>query len=469
MTARPLTTSPFGALEHAFALLVTGPRPLALDGTAVPGLPDRAVPLGELRSRLLHPSASFALRDEVVRRLVALAQAEGGNCVACQWGVGLAGVLLPGLRSAVRSLVEACPAKADDIEAEALASFLAAVAAAPPGGTHLAGRLCGQARTGAKRVLRAEVAERAGAGHDPVSAAPPRPWAHPDMVLGGLARAGVVDAADAELIGETRIGDVPLADAAGALGISYAACQMRRARAEAKVSALLSSAGYDPSDYYSPFGSFVGNRRVGAISSSVRGRPRQVRGTGPVTGQASPGTEEEVRAPAPARPALPGRPLGPTPRACPGRTEEGTTARQPHTTTTQLLRGLGHSFRGLGRALRRLGRALAGRRARSLARPAAAVLAAVVLVALAFPAVAQAATAAPTLSSVIDNLRTWIVGILAGLATLFLTIGGVRYLTAGGDPVQVQRAKVALESAAIGYALAVLAPLLVTILTSVVG
>jgi len=73
------------------------------------------------------------------------------------------------------------------------------------------------------------------------------------------------------------------------------------------------------------------------------------------------------------------------------------------------------------------------------------------------------------LNGVIDSLRTWLVGILATLATLFLTIGGIRYLLAGGDPMQVERAKTALKSAAIGYALAALAPLLVSILTSVVG
>ena len=80
-----------------------------------------------------------------------------------------------------------------------------------------------------------------------------------------------------------------------------------------------------------------------------------------------------------------------------------------------------------------------------------------------------AGPAAPTLSGVIDALRTWLVGILAALATLFLTIGGIRYLAAGGDPAQVERAKTALKSAGIGYALAALAPLLITILRSVVG
>jgi Type IV secretion system pilin len=82
------------------------------------------------------------------------------------------------------------------------------------------------------------------------------------------------------------------------------------------------------------------------------------------------------------------------------------------------------------------------------------------------PAYADAPT---TLNAVVSNLTDWLVGILAGVATLFLTIGGLRYLTAGGDPVQVEKAKTALKSAAIGYALAVLAPLIVSILASVVG
>lgn len=99
----------------------------------------------------------------------------------------------------------------------------------------------------------------------------------------------------------------------------------------------------------------------------------------------------------------------------------------------------------------------------------------VLTVALAAPAAAAtghgvlAAAGPPSLTGVIDALRNWLVGLLAAVATLFLTIGGLRYLTAGGDPVQVERAKTALKSAAIGYALAALAPLLVSILTSVVG
>jgi hypothetical protein len=77
--------------------------------------------------------------------------------------------------------------------------------------------------------------------------------------------------------------------------------------------------------------------------------------------------------------------------------------------------------------------------------------------------------AAASIAQVISNLTAWIVGILAGVATLFLTVGGLRYLMAGGDPGEVEKAKTALKSAAIGYGLAILAPVIVTVLKSLVG
>src|SRR5438034_6760015 len=85
--------SPFAALEQTFALLSAEPRPLALDGTGVEGLPDRAIPLTELRARLLHPSAPYATRDAALGALISRARSEGGA-----WTLGLAGVLLPGMR-----------------------------------------------------------------------------------------------------------------------------------------------------------------------------------------------------------------------------------------------------------------------------------------------------------------------------------------------------------------------------------
>jgi hypothetical protein len=73
------------------------------------------------------------------------------------------------------------------------------------------------------------------------------------------------------------------------------------------------------------------------------------------------------------------------------------------------------------------------------------------------------------LPTIVSNLRNWVMGILAALATLFLTIGGVRYLMAGGDPSEVERAKAAFRSAAMGYVLAVIAPVVLTVLQSIIG
>ncbi len=60
--------------------------------------------------------------------------------------------------------------------------------------------------------------------------------------------------------------------------------------------------------------------------------------------------------------------------------------------------------------------------------------------------------AAESIDQVVNNIRTWLVGILVGVATLFLTVGGLRYLAANGDPGEVEKAKTALRSAALGYA-----------------
>ncbi|HTJ72602.1 MAG TPA: pilin [Actinospica sp.] len=77
--------------------------------------------------------------------------------------------------------------------------------------------------------------------------------------------------------------------------------------------------------------------------------------------------------------------------------------------------------------------------------------------------------AADDIPTVIGNVTKWLIGILAVLATLMLTIGGVRYVLAAGDPAEVEKAKTCFKSAAMGYCLAVLAPVVVTVLKSLVG
>ena len=82
---------------------------------------------------------------------------------------------------------------------------------------------------------------------------------------------------------------------------------------------------------------------------------------------------------------------------------------------------------------------------------------------------ARADRGACDINTVLSNLRVWLAGLLAALATLFLTIGGIRYLLAGGDPAALERAKGSIKAAIIGYALALLAPVLATVVQRVVG
>ncbi|MFJ4790048.1 pilin [Streptomyces sp. NPDC088794] len=81
----------------------------------------------------------------------------------------------------------------------------------------------------------------------------------------------------------------------------------------------------------------------------------------------------------------------------------------------------------------------------------------------------QVLALAKSVNAVLDNIRNWIMGILAGLATVFLSLGGVRYVMAGGDPGEVEKAKTSFKSAGWGYGLAALAPLVVQILKGIVG
>ena len=74
-----------------------------------------------------------------------------------------------------------------------------------------------------------------------------------------------------------------------------------------------------------------------------------------------------------------------------------------------------------------------------------------------------------TIPQVIDGITGWVMGILALVATMFLAIGGLRYMAAGGDPAQLEQAKGNFKSALVGYALAVLSPVILQVLQGILG
>ncbi|MFD6568582.1 pilin [Micromonospora profundi] len=84
-------------------------------------------------------------------------------------------------------------------------------------------------------------------------------------------------------------------------------------------------------------------------------------------------------------------------------------------------------------------------------------------------AASQPLAAPKSINEVIASITAWIMGIIALAATMFLVIGGLRYMAAGGDPAQVEQAKGNFKSALIGYALAVLSPVILQVLQGIIG
>ncbi|HYN96672.1 MAG TPA: pilin [Pilimelia sp.] len=101
--------------------------------------------------------------------------------------------------------------------------------------------------------------------------------------------------------------------------------------------------------------------------------------------------------------------------------------------------------------------------------PLAALLtsASIALLMAATPQAAHAADTEPVVLAVesveaaVNNIRLWLMGILGAWASLCLTVGFLRYTS--GEPGEVEKGKLALRSAAIGYAGALIVPLLLTI------
>lgn len=71
--------------------------------------------------------------------------------------------------------------------------------------------------------------------------------------------------------------------------------------------------------------------------------------------------------------------------------------------------------------------------------------------------------------AVVDRVRLVLIALASALGTLFLTIAGVRWLVANGEPGAVDGAKRALTGAALGYGIAILATVLMEILDWVVS
>jgi hypothetical protein len=234
-TTMPAADGPLDVLDAAesvFRLLTTGPEPLALHASRyAAGLPDRPVPLDELRVLLLHPATSTRARNQVWAELVRRARTSGPA-----WVIALTGVALPGLRRAAASLTPGYCGDPADLRAEVLTGFLAAMRALDLDDLDtiaVPARLYWEARHAGRALVYAD-AEYAGHRRDlgDWQDGPELPWGHPDLVLAAAVRRGVLTPGQAELIGRNRLEGVPLSQIAAETGVSHSNLCNQRRRAE---------------------------------------------------------------------------------------------------------------------------------------------------------------------------------------------------------------------------------------------
>lgn len=429
--------SPLDAAEHIFQLVAGEPYGLTLDGTALaPELPQRYIPLTELRGLLTRRTVTDTARDAVWRELVRRARLLGP-----MWLVAAVGMALPALRGIAGRITSGYVASdPEDIDNEVLARFIEAVRTADIDAPNVRPRLCNEARRAGERVRKLAESSAGRPLPTTVSVPPKPPWGHPDFVLFDAVAKGVVSELDAELIGRTRLEERTLADAAAELGLTEEAAKKRRQRAEPLLCAAVEA------------GEVTAGLSLTITSACTRGVEAQISAWSRDSSDIPP----ELDVTKGGRGTIPGSARSTTRRQS---TAAGTAQRRPQDAPDLPLDGnASQSPPSPSRWRQRLYQVAA-----------VVLIAAAVIATVATAVLAQTLAVPSDLGRVFDNLRNWLIGLLATLATLMLTIGGLRYLVAGGDPGEVQKAKAALKAAAFGYALAVLAPLFVSVLKRVVG
>jgi hypothetical protein len=218
----------------AFKYLVCQPAPLAFDGRPIDGLPDRMLPLDELRDLMLTPGLSADTRDAVWCQLIRHARDWDPK-----WVVGAVGIAIPGLTRLAARLSTGFAKIADDIDSEILAGFLHALRTDDLTAPRIWLRLCWAAWRAGYKARRIDDLLELPADLPTGWRTPHRPYGHPDLILGRAVAARVITQAQADLIGSTRLGDVLIEQIAAECGVDGSVVRMRRKRAEHRLMTAL--------------------------------------------------------------------------------------------------------------------------------------------------------------------------------------------------------------------------------------
>ncbi|MEV4706822.1 helix-turn-helix domain-containing protein [Actinoplanes sp. NPDC049316] len=211
-------------------MLAEAPTHVPFDARGFEGLPDRILPLDELRKVLLAAGTGHQVRDAVWRELVIRARRDGPA-----WRVAAVGMAMPGLRRQAGLLAAGWHGDTHDLDAEMLVGFMERLATVDLGEPRVCGRLIDAGVRAARKVRDAESDTMLIRTGEPGSLLPIRPWDHPDLVLARAVATAVIDREEARLIAATRLDDYTLARIAAELGISPQTASAWRARAEKRL------------------------------------------------------------------------------------------------------------------------------------------------------------------------------------------------------------------------------------------
>jgi hypothetical protein len=74
-----------------------------------------------------------------------------------------------------------------------------------------------------------------------------------------------------------------------------------------------------------------------------------------------------------------------------------------------------------------------------------------------------------SIADILNRVRDMLMLVIGSLSLVMLTVGGIRYVTAGGDKEGVHNAKQTVQHALLGLGVAILAPVLIQVIKAVLG
>lgn len=236
-------TNSLDAVSEAFGWLSAGDHPVAVDGRLFDHLPDRIIPVDELRDLLLKRGCPRQVWDQVWTHVISRARTEGST-----WTITAVGLALPMLTTLAARLTERFANDPSDIHAEIVRGFLDALQTVDLAEGRIMIRLrWATYRAGHRALLEAMDAPspKPSGFH---SSEPKPPSGHPDLVLARAVQVGVLTQTEAELIGATHLEGIDLSDWPRPPGLTYKALSKRRVKARNRIAAWLSQSDVSPDE-----------------------------------------------------------------------------------------------------------------------------------------------------------------------------------------------------------------------------